>query len=93
MKTVKIDIKSSAKSPRIELFVRIIWGIVSAIVLIIFGIIAGLCLIVHWFYILITGKRSKMLNDVVKKYLYYHTKVSAYLSMVTDERNPILPEE
>ncbi|MDE1851318.1 MAG: DUF4389 domain-containing protein [Candidatus Micrarchaeota archaeon] len=93
MKTVKVEVKSDPKASRLELFVRILWGIVSGIVLWVFSIIAGICLMVHWIYILILGKRSKTLNNVVRAYFYYSTKYRAYLSLLTDERNPIIPED
>ena len=93
MKTLKIDVKSSDKSPRWELLVRILWAIVGGIVLWFFSIIAIVCIIVHWFYILITGKRHKTLNNVLKVYLYYRTKLGAYVMMLTDERSPLLPED
>lgn len=93
MKTVNVSVKSDKKVSRAELFIRILWAIPSAIVLWIFGVIAGICLVVHWFFMLITGKRNKMLNGVVRGYLYYSTKMRAYLSLLTDERNPILPED
>lgn len=93
METVKIDIASADKASRSELFVRILWCIVSGIVLWFFSIIAGVCLVVQWLYILVTGKRHKTLNKVIKVYLYYRTKMYAYLMMLTDERSPILPED
>lgn len=93
MKTVKISVLSTDKASRAELFVRILWFIVSAIVLCVFGVIALLCLIVHWFYILITGKRHKTLNNVLRVYVYYRAKMEAYTMMVTEERSPILPED
>ena len=93
MKTLNVLVQSNKKSPRLELFVRILWAIPTAIVLWIFGIIAGMCLVVQWFYILITGRRSRMLNDVIRGYFYYSTKVRAYLGLITDERSPILPED
>jgi hypothetical protein len=93
MKTVKISVTSLDKASRVELFVRILWAIVSGIVLWFFSILACVCLIVQWFYILITGKRHKTLNKVLRVYLYYRTKMAAYIMMLTEERSPILPED
>lgn len=92
LKTVEIDIESDSKASRLELFIRIVWAIPTAIVLWFFGIVAGVCLIVHWFYILVTGKRQKTLNNVVKKYVYYEAKTRAYLTLTTEERSPIVPD-
>ena len=93
MKTVKIEIISRDKASRVELFVRIIWFILSAIVLWFFSILALLCLVVHWFYILITGKRHKGLNNLIKSYIIYRTKMTIYAFLLTEERNPIFPED
>ncbi len=93
MKTVKIDVKSSEKASRGELFVRILWLIVGGIVLWAFSIIAIICIVLQWFFILITARRNKTLNNVIKVYLYYRTKFEGYLMMLTDERSPLLPED
>jgi Domain of unknown function (DUF4389) len=93
MKTLKIEVKSDKKASRVELFVRILWAIISGIVLFFFGIVAIICIVLHWFYILITGKRSKSLNDVMKSYLFYRCRLEGYLFMLTDERSPIIPKD
>ncbi len=91
MKTLKIEVKSDPKASRLELFVRIIWAILGCIVLSIFGIIAAICMVLQWLYILITGKRSKSLAEVLKLYLFYRFRLEGYLLMLTDERSPIIP--
>jgi hypothetical protein len=93
MKTVSVLVRSDKKSPRLELFVRIIWAIPTAFVLWIYGLLSGICLVIQLVFILITGKRNIALNDVIRGYFYYSTKVRAYLGLITDERNPILPED
>lgn len=93
MKTVKISVTSSNKASRWELLVRILWAIICGIVLFFFSIIACICAIIQWLYILITGKRSKSLNNLLKSYVIYRAQLNAYLYMLTDERNPILPGE
>jgi hypothetical protein len=92
MKTVQIDVKSDVKASRLELFIRIVWMIPTYIVFWLFSIVAGICMVLHWLFILITGKRNNTLNDIAKKYLIYVTEVQAYLYLLTDERNPIFPE-
>jgi hypothetical protein len=92
MKTVQYDVQSDPKASRVELFVRIVWGLISMIVLWIFGIIACICLILQWLYILVSGKRSMELNKVIKLFVRYQNEVISYLYLLTDERNPILPE-
>jgi len=93
MKTVKIGIKSQDRASRLELFIRIAWFLVSSIVLSVFGIVAGLCTALHWVYILVTGKRHRGLNSLIRNYVVYRTKVLAYAFMLTEERNPIFPED
>jgi len=93
MKTVKVEIKNHDKASRVELFVRIVWAIISGIVLCLFGIVALMCLVVHWLYILVEGKRHKGLNNLLRSYVVYRTKVMAYIFMLTEERNPIFPED
>lgn len=93
MDTVKVDVKSAEKASRLELFIRIVWMIPTMVVLWVFSLVASICMVIHWFFILITGRRNNTLNDVVKKYMYYITKVNGYMTLLTDERNPILPED
>ncbi|MDE1856248.1 MAG: DUF4389 domain-containing protein [Candidatus Micrarchaeota archaeon] len=93
MKTVKVEVKSGPRSPRWELLVRIPWAIVSGIVLWGFSIVAGICWILQILSILFTGNRNGVLNGVLRSYVYYTTKMHAYLGLLTDERNPILPED
>jgi hypothetical protein len=93
MKTVKIKIKSQDRASRLELFIRIVWVIVSSIVLWLFGLLACVCAVVQWFYILIAGRRHKGLNKLLKVYVLYKAKLGAYSLMLTDERNPVFPED
>ncbi len=93
MKTVRVDIKSQEKASRVELFVRIVWVIVSAIVLWLFSILACICTVIQWLYILVTGKRHRGLNNLLRIYVIYKTKLGAYAHMLTEERNPIFPED
>jgi len=85
-------VKYASKAPRVELLVRIIYAIIYFIASIIIGILCGIAWVLQLFVILITGTRNKTLHDVLffcVKYLYnFH----AYLSFVTDERPPVIPE-
>ena len=89
MNTVTIAMKSDESASRIELFVRIVWGIISGIVIVIFAMIAYIFLGIEWLLILILGKRIGALNDWIKKVLIYSIQLSAYIYLVTDERPPI----
>jgi hypothetical protein len=78
---------------RIELFVRIIYGILISIVLAIYGFVANICMFVQWFHILILGKRNSGLHDVIQGYLEYQVHVMAYINFVTDRRPNVMPEK
>lgn len=91
MKTVSLNVQSAQRASRVELFVRIVWGLVSGIVLCIYGIIAAICLVIQWLIILITGKRNIPLNNIIRGYFYYRARLEAYLLLLTDERSPIIP--
>jgi hypothetical protein len=91
MNTVSYDVQSAEKASRVELFVRIIWGIISLIVMSILGIIAYICYVLEWLAILITGKRVSALDGMLKTFVTYNAQMTSYMSLLTDERNPIMP--
>jgi len=92
MKTVDAKISFNSRSHRIELFVRIIWGLVAGIVLGIFGFAAAIIWVLQLLHILITGHRHKGMQSFIKTVAIQHFRLSAYLSLLTDERPPIIPE-
>jgi hypothetical protein len=93
MESVKLEIKKmEEKASRLELFMRIIWMIPTYIVIVLFGIAVSICWPLQGLVILITGKRNGMLDSVLRKYFKYNTQISAYIILITDERNPIIPE-
>ena len=77
---------------RIELFIRIIYSMIIGIVLSIYGIIAGIGMVLQFFVILIMGRRSQTLSDVIRGYLEYYVHVLPYTSFMTDERPGIFPK-
>ena len=93
MKTVKYDVTYAEPAGRIELFVRLIWAIPSMIVMGVLGLIMYIAWALQWLHILILGKRNKMLYDWSLKYMEYYVKFAAYFSLLTEERNPLLPED
>lgn len=92
MKTVAADVKYLPRSPRIELLVRIVWGIVAGIVLLVFGFVSGIVWIVQIFHILIYARRHKGMQSFIKAVAVQRFRLSAYLLLLTDERPPIIPE-
>ncbi len=93
MKTVKYGVEYEEPAGRLELFIRWIWAIPSLIVMMVLSIIAAIACVVQWFHILILAKRNRTLQDWMFKYYAYHTKFIAYFNLLTDERNPIMPED
>jgi hypothetical protein len=92
MKTVKYDVKYEEHAGRLELFIRWVWMIPTAIVLCILEIIGCIAMFFQWIHILILGKKNQMLHDLIKMMLTYNVKFMTYFYMLTDERNPIMPE-
>ncbi len=91
MKTASFAVQMNEKASRIELFVRIVWYIISVIVLFVFAVIVEICFVLEWLVILILGKRNEALNGVLKAYLSYVVQFDAYLLLLTDERSPLIP--
>lgn len=93
MKTVKMDVTFEEKSGRLELFVRWLWAIPSYIVMMVLVIIACIANVIQWIHILLLGKKNKTLFEWTEKYIVYAYKFMSYFFLLTDERNPIFPEE
>ncbi|MGV8176634.1 MAG: DUF4389 domain-containing protein [Candidatus Bilamarchaeaceae archaeon] len=93
MKTIKYEADYEEHAGRLELLIRWIWAIPTVIVLVILGIIASIAFCVQWLYILILGKRNRFLFDWTYKYMAYAYKFYGYMNLLTDERNPIFPEQ
>jgi hypothetical protein len=93
MKSVKYTVAYSEKAGRLELFIRWIWAIPSYIVLVILAIIGCIAMFLQFFHILFMGKRNKFLNEWVMKFFSYEVKWMSYIYLLTDERNPLMPED
>lgn len=92
MKTIQHKITYVEKASRVEILVRIVWAILGEIVLFIFSLVAILAVIIQFFYVLIYGKRQKGLFDFMKAVEVQRFRLVLYLTFVTDERPPIIPE-
>jgi len=92
MKTVQAKITYVEKARRIEMLFRIVWGIIAGIVLCIFALVSILVLFFHFFYILIYARRNRAMHDFVKAVQVQSFRLICYLSFLTDERPPIVPE-
>ena len=76
---------------RLELFIRIVYSFVIALVLIVYGFVAEICMLIQWFVILILGRRNEGLSNFIKGYLEYSVHVMNYIYWMTDDRPGILP--
>lgn len=92
MKTIQHKISYVEEASRVEILVRIVWAILGGIVLFIFNLIAILAVIIQFFYVLIYGKRQKGIFDFMKAVEVQRFRLVLYLTFVTDERPPIIPE-
>jgi len=91
---IKVEINPmKEEASRTELFVRIVYGFILVIIAGIWGLIAGVTAIIHWFYILIFGKRKDGLWKFYLEYLRFVSKVQGYIYMITDDRPPITGED
>ena len=93
MKSVKYDVTFDEKAGRLELFIRWFWMIPSFIVFFFLAIIFYFATMIQWLYILFLGKRHKGLHGWIFKAMAYMTKVNTYYLLLTDERNPFMPED
>ena len=76
---------------RLELFIRIVYSFVIALVLIVYGFVAEICMLIQWFVILILGRRNEKLSNFIKGYLEYSVHVMNYVHWMSDDRPGILP--
>lgn len=93
METVKLNTVYKRSAKRWELLIRFLWSIPSYIVLAILGVICTIAVVLQFVHILLFGKRNKGLYNWTLKYLKYYTNWIPYLLLLTDERNPIVPED
>lgn len=93
MKTVKYEIKFSSKASRLELLIRFFWSIPTAIVLMVLIVIASVAAVLQFLHILILGKRHAGCHKWIVKCMVYAVQYKTYANLLTDERNPIMPEK
>jgi len=77
---------------RLELFIRIVYSFVIALVLVVYGLIAGICMLIQWLVILVLGRRSEGLSNFIKGSLEYEVHGMSYVTGMTDDRPGIFPK-
>jgi hypothetical protein len=81
------------KASRLELFVRWLYGIAVEIVFAVWGFWNGICVVIHFWYILITGRRSPYFYRQTRRYVAAVACVSSYLTYLTDARPHLTPDK
>ena len=80
------------KASRLELIIRWFYGILIAIVYWIWGIWISIVMFLHFFYILLLGRRSPTFYEHTRRYVNAITIMNYYLMYLTDERPTLTPD-
>jgi hypothetical protein len=90
MDSVQVSVKPQAKVSRLEVIIRIPYGIILGIIGYILGIIASIIWVINIITCLILAKR--VLPNFMAALIKWYTQVAGYMMLVTDERPPLFPE-
>lgn len=71
---------------RKEALIRIPVGIIACILLELWEVLIRFLLIIHFFYTLITGKRSKPIANFANKWINYQYRFERYINFTTNDR-------
>ncbi len=89
MESVKVEITPGGKASRVEVLVRIVYGLVAIIVLAILMMIAEILAVINFFTCLIWAKR--VAPGFIASVIAQMARVYSYVYFVTDERPPLAP--
>ena len=81
------------KASRVELLVRILYGIVIGFVLAAWHLWNDICVSIQFWYILILGRRSSYFYRQTRRYIAAVAYTSSYLSYLTDSRPQLTPDK
>ena len=90
---VRFSASYEKEASRLELLIRIVYGLFLGIIAWIWGFFVSCAVLIHWFYILIIGERHSSLWNFTAEYTRFYYRVMGYLYLFTDERPPISGEE
>ncbi len=93
MKTVKYDVTYVEKADRMEVIIRFFWMIPTLFVAAVLSLAGTVAWGLQFLHVLVFAKRHKTLHDWILKYMAYVTKADTYFMLLSDERNPIMPED
>tara|TARA_Y100000294_G_scaffold146002_1_gene141376 strand:- start:609 stop:884 length:276 start_codon:yes stop_codon:yes gene_type:complete len=71
---------------RTEALLRIVIGIISGLILGLWKVIVQVVVILHWFYVIITGKRNKGMADFCNRWVTYAYAFLRYMTFSTNKR-------
>lgn len=71
---------------RTEALMRIAVGIISGIIIGVWKILVSLIIIIHWFYVLFAGKRSKTLAEFCNLWAAQVYRLIRYMAFATNSR-------
>jgi len=74
------------RGERSEAFLRIIIGIISGLILSLWKTIVQILVIIHWIYVVFTGKRNKELADFCNIFNTQKYRYLRYMTFATNER-------
>lgn len=92
METIQIEVKSAEDSDRMELFIRLVYGLVAGIVIGIFQMCATFAWIIQFLHILFLGKRHPSLSKFINAVMVTTAEYNFYTWLATDERPPMIPK-
>ena len=73
-------------SERVEAVLRIPLGIICGIILSVWGFVVGVVSVVHWFYVIILGRRHRGISEFANKWVSYIYSVYRYQVFATNKR-------
>jgi len=73
-------------SERMEALMRIVVGIISGMILGIWKFFISIISMIHWFYVVIVGKRNPEISRLSNQYCTQAYKYVRYMTFVTNER-------
>lgn len=79
------------KASRIELLIRWIYGIAIGIIFWLWGIFISIINFIHFWHILILGRRNSTIYNNTRRYINAVAYVESYLMFLTDSRPDLTP--
>ena len=73
-------------SERTEALMRIVVGVISGIIIGVWKILVNIIIIIHWFYVLFAGKRSKALAEFCNSWATQVYRLIRYMTFATNSR-------